>query len=189
MKLEGQSQDCPFCVLSGRICKSRMGRKDGNQMSESYTENEEVFADIVINGRIFGSDGRARNGALAVKDGKYLAIGDCDEISRYIGLDTIMCGYKNKSVLACLYSQATGDYVHEMGAAYQPSGEYKIMSGNLTMKVGDQANLTVYDEKVDVYSELEQSESKVLMKIENGEIIYRRRNPGNRTCAGMHFHP
>ena len=173
MKLEGQSQDCPFCVLSGRICKSRMGRKDGNQMSESYTENEEVFADIVISGRIFGSDGRARNGALAVKDGKYLAIGDCDEISRYIGL----------------YSQATGDNVHEMGAAYQPSGEYKIMSDNLTMKVGDQANLTVYDEKVDVYSELEQSESKVLMKIENGEIIYRRRNPGNRTCAGMHFHP
>ena len=49
------------------------------------------------------------------KDGKYLAIGDCDEISRYIGLDTIMCGYKNKSVLACLYSQATGDNVHEMG--------------------------------------------------------------------------
>ena len=76
-----------------------------------------------------------------------------------------------------------------MGAAYQTSGEYKIMSGNLTMKVGDQANLTVYDEKVDVYSELEQSESKVLMKIENGAIIYRRRNPGNRTCAGMHFHP
>ena len=169
--------------------KARMDRKDGNQMSESYTENEEVFADIVISGRIFGSDGRARNGALAVKDGKYLAIGDCDEISRYIGLDTIMCGYKNKSVLACIYSQATGDNVHEMGAAYQPSGEYKIMSGNLTMKVGDQANLTVYDEKVDVYSELEQSESKVLMKIENGEIIYRRRNPGNRTCAGMHFHP
>lgn len=59
-----------------------------------------------------------------------------------------------------------------MVTAYQPSGEYKIMSGNLTMKVGDQANLTVYDEKVDVYSELEQSESKVLMKIENGEIIY-----------------
>ena len=102
MKLEGQSQDCPFCVLSGRIVKARMGRKDGNQMSESYTENEEVFADIVINGRIFGSDSRARNSALAVKDGKYLAIGDCDEISRYIGLDTIMCGYKNKSVLACL---------------------------------------------------------------------------------------
>ena len=65
-----------------------------------------------------------------------------------------------------------------MVTAYQPSGEYKIMSGNLTMKVGDQANLTVYDEKVDVYSELEQSESKVLMKIENGEIIYRRRKPG-----------
>lgn len=64
-----------------------------------------------------------------------------------------------------------------MVTAYQPSGEYKIMSGNLTMKVGDQANLTVYDEKVDVYSELEQSESKVLMKIENGEIIYRRRKP------------
>ena len=106
--------------------------------------------------------------------GKYLAIGNCDEISRYIGPDTIMCGYKNKSVLACLYSQATGDNVHEMGAAYQPSGEYKIMSGNLTMKVGDQANLTVYDEKVDVYSELEQSESKVLTKIENGEIIYRK---------------
>ena len=165
-----------------------MGRKDGNQMSESYTENEEVFADIVISGRIFGGDGRARNGALAVKDGKYLAIGDCDEISRYIGLDTIMCGYKNKSVLACLYSQATGDDVHEMGAAYQPSGDYKIMSGNLTMKVGEPANLTVYDEKVDVYSELEQSESKVLMKIENGEIIYRRRKPGNRTCAGTHFH-
>ena len=76
-----------------------------------------------------------------------------------------------------------------MVTAYQPSGEYKIMSGNLTMKVGDQANLTVYDEKVDVYSELEQSESKVLMKIENGEIIYRRRNPGKRTCVGMHFHP
>lgn len=76
-----------------------------------------------------------------------------------------------------------------MVTAYQPSGGYKIMSGNLTMKVGDQANLTVYDEKVDVYSELEQSESKVLMKIENGEIIYRRINPGNRTCVGMHFHP
>ena len=57
-----------------------------------------------------------------------------------------------------------------MVTAYQPSGGYKIMSGNLTMKVGDQANLTVYDEKVDVYSELEQSESKVLMKIENREI-------------------
>lgn len=76
-----------------------------------------------------------------------------------------------------------------MVTAYQPSGGYKIMSGNLTMKVGDQANLTVYDEKVDVYSELEQSESKVLMKIKNGEIIYRRRNPGNRICVGMHFHP
>ena len=34
-----------------------------------------------------------------------------------------------------------------MVTAYQPSGEYKIMSGNLTMKVGDQVNLTVYDEK------------------------------------------
>ena len=76
-----------------------------------------------------------------------------------------------------------------MVTAYQPSGEYKIMSGNLTMKVGDQVNLTVYDEKVDVYSELEQSESKVLMKIENGETIYRRRNPGNRTCEGMHVYP
>lgn len=148
-------------------------------MSESCAENEEVFADIVISGRIFDGDGKARNGALAVKDGKYLAIGDCDEISRYIGLDTIMCGYKNKSVLACLYSQATGDDVHEMGASYQPSGDYKIMFGNLTMKVGDQANLTVYDEKVDSYTELEQSESKVLMKIENGKIVYRRRNKRN----------
>ena len=37
--------------------KARMGRKDGNQMSESYTENEEVFADIVISGRIFDGDG------------------------------------------------------------------------------------------------------------------------------------
>ena len=27
MKLEGQSQDCPFCVLSGRICKSPHGQK------------------------------------------------------------------------------------------------------------------------------------------------------------------
>ena len=99
--------------------KARMGRKDGNQMSESYTENEEVFADIVISGRIFDGDGLSA----------------------------------------------------------------------MTMKVGDQANLTVYDEKVDVYSELEQSESKVLMKIENGEIIYRSRKPGNRTCAGTHFLP
>ena len=106
--------------------KARMGRKDGNQMSESYTENEEVFADIVINGRIFGSDGRARNGALAVKDGKYLAIGDCDEISRYIGLDTIICGYKNKSVLACLYSQATGDNVHEMGRLISHPGNIRL---------------------------------------------------------------
>ena len=48
MKLEGQSQDCPFCVLSGRICKSRMGRKDGNQMSESYTENEEETREIEL---------------------------------------------------------------------------------------------------------------------------------------------
>ena len=76
-----------------------------------------------------------------------------------------------------------------MVTAYQPSGEYKIMSGNLTMKVGDQANLTVYDEKVDVYSELEQSESKVLMKIENGEIIYRRRNPEIELALVCNFHP
>lgn len=152
-----------------------MGRKDGNRMEEAYTESKEVFADIVISGRIFGGDGRAKNGALAVKDGRYLAIGECDEISRYIGLDTIMCGYRNKSVLACLYSQATGDDVREMGASYQTAGDYRIMSGNPTMKVGEQANLTVYDEKVDAYSELDKSESKVLMKIENGKIIYRRR--------------
>ena len=68
-------------------------------MKESYAENEEVFADIVISGRIFDCSGRARNGALAVKDGRYLAIGECDDISRYIGLDTVMCGYKNKCQL------------------------------------------------------------------------------------------
>lgn len=60
-------------------------------MKESYAENEEVFADIVISGRIFDCSGRARNGALAVKDGRYLAIGECDDISRYIGLDTVKC--------------------------------------------------------------------------------------------------
>lgn len=47
-------------------------------MKESYAENEEVFADIVISGRIFDCSGRARNGALAVKDGRYLAIGAPD---------------------------------------------------------------------------------------------------------------
>ena len=141
-------------------------------------ENDEVFADIVISGRIFDCDGRARNGALAVKDGRYLAIGECDEISRYIGMDTIMCGYKNKSVLANLYSQATGESVHEMGAAYQAEGNYRIMSGNpVLMKAGEPANLTVYDEKVENYSDLEQNQSKVLMKIEDGKIVYRRRHP------------
>ena len=79
-------------------------------MKESYAENEEVFADIVIRGRIFDCSGRARNGALAVKDGRYLAIGECDDI-------------------------------------------------------------------VESYSELDQSQSKVLMKIEDGKIVYRKRHP------------
>ena len=56
MKLEGQSQDCPFCYQE-EFVKACMGRKDGNQMRESYTENEEVFADIVISGRIFDGGG------------------------------------------------------------------------------------------------------------------------------------
>ena len=69
MKLEKHhGRTLPFCVYQDEYVKACMGRKDGNQMSESYTENEEVFADIVISGRIFGSDGRARNGALAVKN-------------------------------------------------------------------------------------------------------------------------
>ena len=147
-------------------------------MKESYAENEEVFADIVISGRIFDCSVRARNGALAVKDGRYLAIGECDDISRYIGLDTVMCGYKNKSVLADLYSQATGESVHEMGAAYQVEGNYQIMSGNpVMMKEGEPANLTVYDERVESYSELDQEQSKVLMKIEDEKIVYRKRHP------------
>ena len=147
-------------------------------MKESCAENEEVFADIVISGRIFDCSGRARNGALAVKDGRYLAIGECDDISRYIGLDTVMCGYKNKSVLADLYSQATGESVHEMGAAYQAEGNYQIMSGNpVMMKEGEPANLTVYDERVESYSELDQEQSKVLMKIEDGKIVYRKHHP------------
>lgn len=57
MKLEGQSQDCPFVFYQEEFVKARMGRKDENQMSESYTENEEVFANIVISGRIFDGDG------------------------------------------------------------------------------------------------------------------------------------
>ena len=61
-----------------------------------------------------------------------------------------MCGYKNKSVLADLYSQATGESVHEMGSAYQAEGNYQIMSGNpVMMKEGEPANLTVYDERVE----------------------------------------
>lgn len=55
MKLEGQSQDCSFCFI-GKICKT--DRKDGIFMKESYAENEEVFADIVISGRIFDCSGR-----------------------------------------------------------------------------------------------------------------------------------
>ena len=106
--------------------KARMDRKDGNQMSESYTENEEVFADIVISGRIFESDGRARNGALAVKDGKYLAIGDCDEISRYIGLDTIMCGYKNKSVLAAFIVRRPGIMCMRWGRLISHPGNIRL---------------------------------------------------------------
>lgn len=79
-------------------------------------------------------------------------------------------GYKNKSVLADLYSQATGESVHEMGAAYQAEGNYQIMSGNpVMMKEGEPANLTVYDERVESYSELDQEQSKVLMKIERRE--------------------
>ena len=57
-----------------------------------------------------------------------------------------------------------------MVTAYQPSGGYKIMSGNLTMKVGDQVNLTVYDEKVDVYSELEQKMEKSYTEEKTREI-------------------
>ena len=131
-------------------------------MKESYAENEEVFADIVISGRIFDCSGRARNGALAVKDGRYLAIGECDDISRYIDL----------------YGQATGESVHEMGAAYQAEGNYQIMSGNpVMMKEGEPANLTVYDERVESYSELDQEQSMVLMKIEDGKIVYRKHHP------------
>ena len=59
MKLEGQSQDCSFlCFIREEFVKARMSRKDGIFMKESYAENEEVFADIVISGRIFDCSGR-----------------------------------------------------------------------------------------------------------------------------------
>lgn len=52
------------------------------------------------------------------------------------------------------------------------------MSGNpVMMKEGEPANLTVYDERVESYSELDQDQSKVLMKIEDGKIVYRKRHP------------
>ena len=57
-------------------------------------------------------------------------------------------------------------------------GNYQIMFGNpVMMKEGEPANLTVYDERVESYSELDQDQSKVLMKIEDGKIVYRKRHP------------
>lgn len=137
---------------------------------------DEISADIVISGLIFNEDGHAENGALAVKDGCYIAVGGCDEISRYIGLDTIMCGYKNKSVLSGLYTAATGVQVQELGDRYKPDGNCQIVSnGLMTMKVGDPANLVVYDEQMREYSEDALKNAKVLLRIVDGKIIYRKK--------------
>ncbi len=137
---------------------------------------DDICADIVISGLIFGEDGRAENGALAVKDGCYIAVGECDEISRYIGLNTIMCGYRNKSVLSGLYTAATGVDVRELGDRYRSDGNCQIVSdGCMTIKVGDPANLVVYDEQMLVYSEKALKDAKVLLRIVDGKIIYRKK--------------
>ena len=66
----------------------------------------------------------------------------------------------------------------EVFADIAAEGNYQIMSGNpVMMKEGEPANLTVYDERVESYSELDQHQSKVLMKIEDGKIVYRKRHP------------
>ncbi|MGN0204651.1 MAG: hypothetical protein ACI4BB_08910 [Coprococcus sp.] len=141
-----------------------------------YDHEEDTCADIVISGRIFDENGKSRNGALAIRDGRYMAIGDCDEISQHIGLETIMCGYKNKSVLAGLYSTATGIEVEEMGNNYRTEGNYQIITdGRMTMKPGEPANLVVYDEQAEDYSESIFRNAKVLLKIVDGKIVYRKK--------------
>lgn len=137
---------------------------------------EDNCADIVISGLIFDENGRAENGALAIKDGCYMAVGGCEEISGYIGLNTIMCGYRNKSVLSGLYTAATGVVVQEIGSRYRSDGNCQIVSkGLMTIKVGDPANLVVYDEQMQVFSENALKNARVLLRIVDGKIIYRKK--------------
>lgn len=142
----------------------------------NYDYEEDTWADIVISGMIFDESGKGRNGALAIKNGRYMAIGDCDEISQHIGLKTIMCGYKNKSVLAGLYSAATGVEVEGIDSGYRTEGNYQIIiDGRMTMKPGEPANLVVYDEKTEDYSESIFKDAEILMKIIDGKIVYRKK--------------
>lgn len=137
---------------------------------------EDNCADIVISGLIFDENGCAKNGALAIKDGCYMAVGECEEISGYIGLNTIMCGYRNKSVLSGVYTAATGVLVQEIGSRYRSDGNCQIVSeGLMTIKVGDPANLVVYDEQMQVFSENALKNARVLMRIVDGKIIYRKK--------------
>lgn len=138
--------------------------------------NDDICADIVISGRFFDEKGQGRSGALAVRDGRYLAVGDGDSISQYIGLDTIMCGYRNKSVLAGLYTAATGVEVQAPGERYRSDGRCQIVVGGpVTIKVGEPANLVVYDDESEIYSESRLQNAKVLLRIVDGKIIYRKK--------------
>lgn len=142
----------------------------------SVNHENDTYADIVISGMIFDETGKGRSSALAIKDGCYMAIGDCDEISNYIGIHTIMCGYKDKSVLAGLYSAATGIDVEDIGCRYRTEGHYQIMTdGHMAIKPGEPANLVVYDEQLENYSESAFKNAKVLLKIVDGKIVYRKK--------------
>lgn len=157
-------------------------------MEQGYNDGyeEDTWADIVISGLIFDESGKGRNGALAIKNGRYMAIGDCDEISQHIGLNTIMCGYKNKSVLAGLYSAATGVEVEEMGSSYRTDGNYQIIiDGRMAMKPGEPANLVVYDEETENYSESIFRNANILLKIVDGKIVYRKKERVKRAAFSI----
>lgn len=102
---------------------------------------DDNIADTVIYGNIFtGVDGDSTSGALAIKDGEYIFVGDKEGVEEYIGEATNILDYTDQFVL----SGFTDTHTHVTNS---------FIAKNYQINIGDASSIEEYVEIISKYIE------------------------------------
>jgi predicted amidohydrolase YtcJ len=129
---------CVALVVAGAfVCCGSMINKDTNA------------ADTVVYGKIYTSNATGDYAeAIAVKDGKYVYVGDEDGVKSYVGNNTKVVDYRNKGLIIAGATEGHGHYAMEgvllaLGLSVTGDTKEEILA-NVTKYVEDNPDSEVY---------------------------------------------